>query len=519
MTSKVSVLISECGECTNLSAEDFAKIKNALERYPKTFSVSLVKPLCDKAARKELRNLRIEGCDRAVIALWCPSERLKLSTSRLLPKSINRDLVEIVDLSLVSAKTEEEGKRIDGIVRALFTAISMLSLSEPLSDRKLKFANETVAVLGSDDRAVTAARLLASMGIGTKLLLSQSIKSDRTVENLEIVDTAVPMALAGYPGNFKISFLKGGERVETYAATVLLVSERCSTAVKAPDEFRFVPLESFANEGAGAKSSKGIVFLDDLSSISPGADPVVPSWHRLLEAAKDAAANDLAPSVTMIARDIKSTGLLELLWKEAAEAGVKFVRYDDKSRPRLSGKDNSVIVKDLVLGENLQLPADVIVAPTISRPWEPIFVERLFLPADWDFRARSRGPQRGVAQSPCDGIFLLGYVEYPSKSEDAELSSAVIEISSFLRKGFHTMRGAVALVEDGKCSACATCVRTCPYRAPKMNDSWKAEIVPEKCLGCGSCVAVCPSRAIQLKNCTDEQLKAQMSASLQEVMM
>lgn len=87
----------------------------------------------------------------------------------------------------------------------------------------------------------------------------------------------------------------------------------------------------------------------------------------------------------------------------------------------------------------------------------------------------------------------------------------------FLHRGAHHVHGEIAVVRNEKCSGCNTCVRTCPYRAAVMDKSMKAVVIEEKCAGCGNCVAVCPNIAIELKNCTGEQIQAQLSASLGEV--
>ncbi len=59
--------------------------------------------------------------------------------------------------------------------------------------------------------------------------------------------------------------------------------------------------------------------------------------------------------------------------------------------------------------------------------------------------------------------------------------------------------GRLARVEAGKCIACLTCVRTCPFGAPRILSEGYAVIDPEKCQACGICVVECPARAIELK--------------------
>lgn len=59
--------------------------------------------------------------------------------------------------------------------------------------------------------------------------------------------------------------------------------------------------------------------------------------------------------------------------------------------------------------------------------------------------------------------------------------------------------GRLARVEEGKCIACLTCVRACPFGAPRIVPEGYAVIDPDKCQACGICVVECPARAIELK--------------------
>jgi len=58
--------------------------------------------------------------------------------------------------------------------------------------------------------------------------------------------------------------------------------------------------------------------------------------------------------------------------------------------------------------------------------------------------------------------------------------------------------GRLAMVDAGKCIACLTCVRACPFGAPYIVPEGYAVIAPEKCQACGICVVECPARAIEL---------------------
>ncbi len=58
--------------------------------------------------------------------------------------------------------------------------------------------------------------------------------------------------------------------------------------------------------------------------------------------------------------------------------------------------------------------------------------------------------------------------------------------------------GFFARVDGGKCVACLTCVRLCPFGAPHIVDEGYAQIDPDLCRACGICVLECPAEAITL---------------------
>lgn len=517
MSGKMLLVISWCAACSGLDKQGFKRATSALKRDKRFGKILEMDRLCAPDKRKAVKLLKVGACDRAIIASWCSQEVL----GRLaLPKGIEPTLVEFVDFSILSPKGSKERPSAESLTSAVRIAAARLALSEPVKDRRIGFRSDAVAVIGSSDGALRAAKGLAQHGIRTRLLVSQKL-SGMKERKIDVIDEASVANLSGFPGNLRITYARHGTMNETDCAAVLLVGERCLAEVRPPanPRVRFVPLERFGDFALSGTRPKGIVFLDDLGSLVSVSDPSVPSWHLLLESAKNAASANLADCITVISRDVKAAGLLELVWKEAAEAGVKFVRYDDKTRPRIEKSEPIMSVKDLVLGETLSIPADVIVAPVTTRPLEPMFIERLFVPGDWDLRVRSRGPQRGLGQSPCDGVFVMGYAGFAKLTDQSypELGAVISEIVSFMKRGHHVAKGAIAEIDEDKCSACNTCVRTCPYRAAIMNDRWKAEIIEEKCAGCGNCVAVCPSRAIELKNCTRPQLASQIIASQEAV--
>ena len=53
---------------------------------------------------------------------------------------------------------------------------------------------------------------------------------------------------------------------------------------------------------------------------------------------------------------------------------------------------------------------------------------------------------------------------------------------------------------DEICAVCLTCLRTCPYGVPHIDENGIFTIRNEECQACGLCVGVCPAHAIRFRN-------------------
>jgi heterodisulfide reductase subunit A len=113
-----------------------------------------------------------------------------------------------------------------------------------------------------------------------------------------------------------------------------------------------------------------------------------------------------------------------------------------------------------------------------------------------------------------EGVFLAGLAHYPKPVEEsvAQAQAAAARAMTILAKPHLMVGGVVAEVESGRCAACLTCVRTCPYHIPRVDEHSHAVIDPALCHGCGTCAAECPGKAITLAHFTDDQLIAKGAA-------
>jgi len=243
---------------------------------------------------------------------------------------------------------------------------------------------------------------------------------------------------------------------------------------------------------------------------------------------------DPGANVTVLYRDIRTYGFKERLYTEARRAGVRFVRYDFDRKPQVthdSGERSTgavpglqVRVREPVLGTELVLHPDLLVLSTPVVPSEGAreLSARLKVPVDMDgFLLEAHIKLRPVDFSS-EGIFMAGLAHYPKLLDETivQAQAAAGRAATLLAKDTITTGGRVAVVDESHCVGCLTCVRSCPYDAPRIvanlsgvgNIMGAAHIEAAVCHGCGLCAAACPARAIQLMHYTDAQVLAKVDA-------
>ena len=173
---------------------------------------------------------------------------------------------------------------------------------------------------------------------------------------------------------------------------------------------------------------------------------------------------------------------------------------------------------DHVLGRPIQLSPDLVILATAIIPNENKELFELFkVPVNSEgFLIEAHMKLRPV-DFASDGLFMAGLAHYPKPLDEsiAQAKAAVARAMTIVSKEGILVGGVVAEVNPDMCAVCVTCVRTCPYNAPRIGDEGHAVIDPAECRGCGACVAECPGKAISLKHFTDEQIIAKTNALFQ----
>ncbi len=226
--------------------------------------------------------------------------------------------------------------------------------------------------------------------------------------------------------------------------------------------------------------------------------------------------------IAIIYRDLRTYGLLEKYYQQSRTAGTIFVQYEPDAKPvvEANGEKLKVTVKDRVLKEDLSFPADMLVlAAAVEPAGSNKAMGQLFKVTvnSYGYFVEAHMKLRPV-DFTTEGVFLAGLAHYPKPIDEAiaQATAAAQRASILLSKKELTVSGVISQVDPSKCAVCLTCVRLCPYGAPRINEDHKAEIVPALCQGCGICASVCPGKAIELCHFRDDQVYREIDTLLTE---
>jgi heterodisulfide reductase subunit A len=217
-------------------------------------------------------------------------------------------------------------------------------------------------------------------------------------------------------------------------------------------------------------------------------------------------------------RDIRTYFLNDVLYQKAKKEGVAFIRYDEQKGLDVS-QDGGLTIKlnDSQTRKSVELKPDLVILNAAVLPGEDnkTLSRLLGIPLDkWGFFQEEDYMTFSPVILSKKGISMCGLAQGPKTIDESvfQAKAAAAEALTVLSKEKLTRQAVHAEVDPGKCIACLTCVRVCPYGVPFINDDRVAQILPFECRGCGICVSACPNDAIELKSFTDDDVIPQIKA-------
>jgi heterodisulfide reductase subunit A-like polyferredoxin len=223
--------------------------------------------------------------------------------------------------------------------------------------------------------------------------------------------------------------------------------------------------------------------------------------------------------VFILYRDIRTYGLKEIYYKKARDLGVQFVRYEPERQPEVVAAGEAVQVKvfDQNLKAELKFAADYLVLSAAIRPHQASkeIADLFKLPFDPDGFFMEAHLKLRPLDFASSGLFLCGLAHSPKFIEEsiAQAQGAAARALGVLAQEEMYVGGAVAAVDPLKCAICLTCMRTCPFGVPRVDQAaGVVTIDPAACQGCGNCASACPRKAIEVMHNRDRQFEAKIGA-------
>jgi heterodisulfide reductase subunit A len=497
--------------------------------------------------------IKEKNLNRVVVAACTPKTHEPLFQETLTNAGLNKYLFEMCNIRNQNSWVHKNNpdlatEKAKDLIRM---AISKVALMEPLEEAELE-VNQTALVVGGGIAGMAAARSLAAQGYETHIVeqntqlggqacklyktpkgediqekLTQLIEEVTSDDNIQVhLDTKLS-GVDGFVGNFKSRLASSAGENELEHGVAILAT---GASPLKPQEYHYgedsrivTALELDQKLIAGDASLKEMntaVFIQCVGSREPERMYCsrVCCTHAIDNALQLKKLNP-EMSVYILYRDIRTYGERELLYKEAREAGVIFIRYNLEEKPQvqLDGDNLIVTVLDHVLGRPVQIEADILSLASAVVPNKDEMLANFFkVPLNDDGFFVEKHAKLGPSEFATDGVFLCGLAHYPKPIDEsiAQGKAAASRAVTLLSRKTIFTSGTVATTVPANCSSCGVCTSICPYNAPSFIEegpfSGKAQINPVLCKGCGLCVASCRSGAIRLKGFDNDQIFAQI---------
>ncbi|MDH5508456.1 MAG: 4Fe-4S binding protein, partial [Anaerolineae bacterium] len=233
--------------------------------------------------------------------------------------------------------------------------------------------------------------------------------------------------------------------------------------------------------------------------------------------------------VFVLYRDIRTYGLQEKYYRQARQAGVVFLRFDEHDPPLVFRDGQAkVLVHDCMLDSDMVLDADRVIlsVATIAQPDAKDVAQLLKVPLTPDGFFQEAHMKLAPVDFATEGIYLCGLAHYPKKAINESMVQSIAaagRAAAVLSQQAIDIEPTISQVVEEKCDGCAYCVDPCPYNAITLveyqdeNGQIKKRVVVDEssCKGCGTCQATCPKNAIFVWHFKLDQLRAMTMAALE----
>jgi len=560
---RIGVFVCHCGANISSVVNVPSTVEYALTLPNVVYAKEQIFSCATNSAREITDLAKEKGLNRVVIAACSPRTLEPLFRDTLREAGLNQYYLDMANIrehcSWVHAKEKDAAtKKAQDIMRM---SVARAAYLEPLKEFDLP-VNKTALVVGGGIAGMTCALSIARQGHEVQLIeknkdlggmarrifstlegldvqtyLDDLISKVYKNPNIHVSHEADIQNVAGYLGNFETTVKTEGRiKKIKHGASVLAIG----ADVYQPTEYLYGQNENvFTHIDLGGEIARGnetVLNAESLVMIQCVGCRNEDRNYCSRVCCGDAVKTSLKLKkhnpdmrIYVLFRDMRTYGFREDAYREASELGVQFIRYTPEDPPQVEeakegGKDViRVTVPDLILGQKLELDADVLSLAAAVIPAESTKkIAGLFkvtLSPD-DFFKEAHVKLKPV-EFATDGVFLCGTAHYPKHIPETinQAYGAAGRVITLLSKDTVVASGSVAKVNEYECVSCGACITACTYDAIQFHDTpkgKKAIVNPILCKGDGLCNAKCPTNAIVLKHFTNEELFGQIDAAVSD---
>ncbi|MBW2076768.1 MAG: hydrogenase iron-sulfur subunit [Deltaproteobacteria bacterium] len=521
------------------------------------------------ATMKEL--IKEQGINRVVIASCTPRTHEPLFKRTIKEAGLNPYLLEFVSIREQSSwvHRDDPQKATEKAKDLVKMGVAKAALLEKGEEIRLP-VNTDCLIIGGGMAGMNAALNIADQGFHAILVEKESrlgglvkdiaaisynnetVPADEIVNakaalidyhpNITVYTNAEIETVEGYIGNYKVTVKADGSREDLDVSTIIVATGMKEIEPVGQFEYGRDPrvitqlqfegmLKKWNGECAkgngkisNSKSqikNNDVVIINCVNSKNESRGCCAIGCHISVKNALALKARNDGARVHILYRDLSMVREEGSSLEAAKKAGVRFIRFPDDRYPEMREEDGrlSVLVNDLLLGEELTIPADLIVLTTGFKGNDTVddIKGLLKISANPDGFFQEAHIKLGPLDFPSDGISLCGCARSPKSLKEAmeEGTGAAMRASIPMKQGFLEAEGIVADIDLDLCTSCGLCEKNCPYGAIQWVDE-KPQVIKALCKGCGLCAADCPKKAITIIHYSDEQILAQMEAALEE---
>ncbi len=202
----------------------------------------------------------------------------------------------------------------------------------------------------------------------------------------------------------------------------------------------------------------------------------------------------------------------QALYERALEAGVRFFRTDDAGASvSVDGGAAVVSGRDLILDRPFEIRCELVVRGGPPEPARGTFEaaaalgmrleeDRFLSPANVTFLPARTAREGVLAAGACVGDMGIEAAVRSGRM-------AALQAHELLDGTLPSRTPDDVTIDTGRCVACLTCLRLCPFSAIGLGDeSHIPSISDPDCHDCGLCAGACPQRAIRHHGLPDDAI-------------